>query len=312
MTSASLHHVTAICSDPRRTRDFYAHLLGLRLVKRTVNFDDPHSWHLYFGDGAGAPGTLLTFFAWPDAVQGIPGTGEAVALALAIPKGAARGWVERLTEADVEVAIAPGGDDAIALRDPDGLALELIEQDWADAVPGFETPEIGEAQAIRGIANVTLLVQDCDGPANVLEQAFGWHETARAAHDGILRLRFAAPGPAGPGRIIDLLKLPQAPSAVQGAGSIHHIAFRAPDDGAQARLAAGLRTSGLTPGAQRDRSYFRSIYARDTSGILLEIATDGPGFAIDEPAAELGESLRLPAQFEAIRAEIEAQLPPLE
>jgi glyoxalase family protein len=312
MTSAGLHHVTAICSDAARTRQFYADLLGLRLVKRTVNFDDPHSRHLYYGDGEGAPGTLLTFFTWPDAAQARPGTGAAVALAFAIPKGSAHGWVQRLTEADIEVAIAPGGDDALALRDPDGLEIELIEQDWAETRRGYETPDIGEAQAIRGLACVTLLVEDCDATASLLEEALGWRETARASHEGVLRLRFAAPGRPGPGRLIDVLKVPGAPAAEQGAGCIHHIAFRAADDDAQAQLGSALRKHGLTPGAQRDRSYFRSIYARDASGLLLEIATDGPGFAIDETANELGERLCLPAQFEKIRSEIEAQLPPLD
>ena len=312
MTSAGLHHVTAICSDAATTAAFYGQLLGLPLVKRTVNYDDPNTWHLYFGDRTGTPGTLLTFFAWPDVAHGSPGIGEAVALALAIPKGAAHGWVRRLTDADIEVAIAPGADDAVTFRDPDGLALELVEQDWAEDLPGYETAEIDEAQAIRGIAGVTLLLEQCDATANLLEEVFGWHETARASNAGVLRLRYAAPGAPGPGRTIDLLQLDQAPAAEQGPGSIHHIAFRADNADAQALLAEGLRKAALSPGAVRDRTYFRSIYARDTSGLLIEIATDGPGFAVDEPASDLGRQLRLPAQFERLRAEIEAMLPPLD
>ena len=310
-TSPGLHHVTAICSDAQRTRDFYERVLGLRLVKRTVNFDDPGTWHLYFGDETGGPGSVLTFFEWPTAEPGKPGAGQAVALSLAIPKGAAHEWVRRLTEEDIYVAIAPGADDAVAFHDPDGLALELIEQDWAETLPGYVTGFIGEEQAIRGLAVVTLLVEDCDATASVLEDALGWRECARASHGGFLRLRFQAPGEAGPGRLIDVLKAPEAPPAEEGAGSIHHIAFRATDDAAQAAMGAAMRKQGLKPTEQRDRNYFRSIYAREPSGVLFEVATDGPGFLVDETAQALGSSLRLPAKLEAHRAEIEAALPPL-
>jgi len=309
--SPGLHHVTAICCDAQRTRDFYERVLGLRLVKRTVNFDDPGTWHLYFGDETGGPGSVLTFFEWPTAEPGKPGAGQAVALSLAIPKGAAHEWVRRLTEEDVYVAIAPGADDAVAFHDPDGLALELIEQDWAETLPGYVTGFIGEEQAIRGLAVVTLLVEDCDATASVLEEALGWRECARASHGGFLRLRFQAPGAAGPGRLIDVLKAPEAPPAEEGVGSIHHIAFRAKDDAAQAAMGAAFRKQGLKPTEQRDRNYFRSIYAREPSGVLFEVATDGPGFLVDETAQALGSSLRLPAKLEAHRAEIEAALPPL-
>ena len=309
--SPGLHHVTAICSDAQRTRDFYERVLGLRLVKRTVNFDDPGTWHLYFGDETGGPGSVLTFFEWPTAEAGKPGAGQAVALSLAIPKGAAHGWVQRLTEEDIFVAIAPGADDALTFFDPDGLALELIEQDWAETLPGYVTGYVGEEQAIRGLAVVTLLVDDCDATASVLEEALGWRECARASHDGFLRLRFQAPGEAGPGRLIDVLKAPEAAPAEEGAGSIHHIAFRAKDDAAQAAMGAAFRKQGLKPTEQRDRNYFRSIYAREPSGVLFEVATDGPGFLVDEKAETLGSSLRLPAKLEAHRAEIEAALPPL-
>ena len=309
--SPGLHHVTAICADAQRTRDFYERVLGLRLVKRTVNFDNPGTWHLYFGDETGGPGSVLTFFEWPTAEPGKPGAGQAVALSLAIPKGAAHGWVQRLTEEDIDVAIAPGADDALTFFDPDGLALELIEQDWAETLPGHVTDYVGEEQAIRGLAVVTLLVDDCDATASVLEEALGWRECARASHGGFLRLRFQAPGEAGPGRLIDVLKAPEAPPAEEGAGSIHHIAFRARDEAAQAAMGAAMRKLGLKPTEQRDRNYFRSIYAREPSGVLFEVATDGPGFLVDEKAETLGSSLRLPAKLEAHRAEIEAALPPL-
>ena len=309
--SPGLHHVTAICSDAARTRDFYERVLGLRLVKRRVNFDDPGTWHLYFGDETGGPGSVLTFFEWPTAEPGRPGAGQAVALSLAIPKGAAHGWVQRLTEEDIFVAIAPGADDALTFFDPDGLALELIEQDWAETLPGYVTGYIGEEQAIRGLAVVTLLVDDCDATASVLEEALGWRECARASHGGFLRLRFQAPGEAGPGRLIDVLKAPEAAPAEEGAGSIHHIAFRAKDDATQAAMGAAFRKQGLKPTEQRDRNYFRSIYTREPSGVLYEVATDGPGFLVDETAEALGSSLRLPAKLESHRAEIEAALPPL-
>ena len=306
VASPGLHHITAICSDGGRTRDFYERLLGLRLVKRTVNYDDPQSWHLYFGNRTGAPGTLLTFFEWPDADPARPGTGEAVSISLAIPKGAAHGWVRRLTEEDVRCAVAPGGDDAIAFHDPDGLALELIEQDWAQDVPGFTTDEIGEEQAIRGIAGVTILADDIDALATIIEEAIGWKETARASHQGMLRLRFNTPDAAT--SYLDVLKVPDAEPGEIGAGSIHHIAFRAADDIAQGQLGAQLTRAGLDVTQQRDRTYFRSIYAREPSGLLLEIATDTPGFLVDEDIETLGTRLQLPKALEAQRNEIEENL----
>lgn len=310
--SPGLHHITAICSDGGRTRDFYERLLGLRLVKRTVNYDDPQSWHLYFGDATGAPGTVLTFFEWPAADPALPGSGEAVALSLAIPKGAAHGWVRRLTDEEVPVAIAPGGDDALALHDPDGLAIELIEQDWADTLPGYTTAEIGEEQAIRGIANVTLLVENIDATANLLEDALGWREYARASHAGMLRLRYGAPDRNGPGRVLDLLKVPETDPAEQGAGSIHHIAFRAADEDAQKQMGARFAAAGLRVTEMRDRTYFRSIYAREPSGVLLEVATEGPGFTVDETVETLGLRLQLPSKLESVRAEIEENLTSLD
>lgn len=309
--SPGLHHITAICSDGGRTRDFYERVLGLRLVKRTVNYDDPQSWHLYFGNRIGTPGTLLTFFEWPEADPARPGTGEAVSISLAIPKGAAHGWVRRLTEEDVRCAIAPGGDDAVAFHDPDGLALELIEQDWVQNVPGYTTPEIGEEQAIRGIAGVTILVDDVDATATILEEAIGWHETARASHQGLLRLRYAAPDPVQAGSYLDILKVPDAEPGELGAGSIHHIAFRAADDIAQGQLSAQLTRAGLDVTQQRDRTYFRSVYAREPSGLLIEIATDVPGFLVDEGEDALGLRLQLPKVLESQRSEIEENLPEL-
>lgn len=306
--SPGLHHITAICSDGGRTRDFYERLLGLRLVKRTVNYDDPQSWHLYFGNRTGAPGTLLTFFEWPDADPARPGTGEAVSISLAIPKGAAHGWVRRLTEEEVRVAVAPGGDDAVAFHDPDGLALELIEQDWAQDVPGFTTDEIGEEQAIRGIAGVTILADDVDALATIIEEAIGWKETARASLQGLLRLRYAAPESATTASYLDVLKVPDAEPGELGAGSIHHIAFRAADDIAQGQLGAQLTRAGLDVTQQRDRTYFRSIYAHEPSGLLLEIATDKPGFLVDEDIESLGTRLQLPEALEAQRQEIEENL----
>jgi glyoxalase family protein len=309
--SPGLHHITAICSDGGRIRDFYERVLGLRLVKRTVNYDDPQSWHLYFGDRLGKPGTLLTFFEWPDADPGRPGTGEAVSISLAIPKGAAHGWVRRLTEEDIRVAIAPGGDDALAFHDPDGLALELIEQDWAQTVPGYTTEDIGEEQAIRGLAGVTILAEDIDATANLIEEAIGWKETARASHQGLLRLRYSAPGTSPAGGFIDLLKVPDAEPGEIGVGSIHHIAFRASDDIAQGQLGAQLTRAGLDVTQVRDRTYFRSIYAREASGLLIEIATDAPGFLVDEDEEALGARLQLPKMLESQRDDIEENLPEL-
>ena len=307
MTSAGLHHITALSGDMRRTLDFYTRLLGLRLVKRTVNYDDPSSWHLYFGDALGSPGTLVTFFSWEDTRQGQPGTGEAVALSFSIPPGAAAFWAERLNDEGVTFALdhtAPTP--VIALHDPDGIGLELVEdQDMGASHPPMLS-DIAPEHAIMALMGATLLVDNIEATARLLIDVFGWRETGRAELPGFERLRLESDLSR-----IELLRGENIPPARRGIGSIHHIAFRAESDEAQAEMVVALRKMGFETTPMLDRTYFRSVYFREPSGVLFEIATDAPGFTVDENIETLGQKIILPEQFETRRKEILAKLPEL-
>jgi glyoxalase family protein len=293
LVTAGLHHVTAIAADPARCRDFYTRVLGLRLVKVTVNFDAPTTYHLYFADAAARPGTILTFFPFTDAARGRSGAGTARAVALAVARDALPDWAGRLAAAGVEVA-GPWrrfGIDVLGCRDPDGLDLELA----AVLPPGASTPEL---------AGVTLALADPEPTARLLEELLGFAVLGEEAG----RLRLTLPGDA-PGRVIDLVAAAGSPEL--GAGSVHHIAFRARDTAEQQAWRELLLARGLGVSEVRDRRYFQSIYAREPGGVLLEIATDPPGFAVDEAPSELGSALMLPPWLEPRRAEIERRLPPL-
>jgi glyoxalase family protein len=309
-TSPGLHHVTAICSDPERMLAFYTNFLGLRLVKRTVNFDDPSAWHLYIGDEVARPGSLITFFAWPDAEPAVSGAGEVVTLSLAIPPGSNGYWADRLV--DFGIPFAVGIDDTLAFHDPDGLGLELVERRWAADIDGYDSAEVPEDRSPRGIATATVLVTEPDSLAKLLTQALGWQADGESTIGEFRRMRYVVPAPAGLGTSLEVLVHKAAQPPEQGAGSVHHIAFRAVDDAQQSALADRLKGLGLKVTPQRDRSYFRSVYAKDTSGLLVEVATDGPGFFIDESFTELGRSLKLPANLEKTRDDILALLPHIE
>jgi glyoxalase family protein len=307
-TTAGLHHVTAFAGDPRRHGHFYRNVLGLRLVKRTVNFDDPRTWHLYYGDAAGSPGSLLTFFLWPHIGAGRNGMGRAVETAFAIPDFALGYWTHRLLAAGVDHD-APRrrfGATVLGLRDPDGLQLELVATPGLDAVPGWSSGEIPAEHAIRGLSGVTLWLEDPAPTAGILTGALGLR--ALGEDDG--RHRFVAAGALG--TTVDLRPTPGFLPGRDGRGAVHHVAFRAADDAEQEAMAAALRDAGLRPTEQRDRHYFRSVYAREPGGVLFEIATDAPGFLIDEPAERLGTRLQLPAWFEPNRTTIETALPALD
>jgi len=303
-----LHHITAIAADPAANLAFYRDVLGLRLVKRTVNFDDPGTYHLYYGDGLGSPGTILTFFPYVGAAEGRHGTGQAEEIALAIPPAALGFWIERLAARGVacEQPAKRFGETVLALRDPDGLMLELVTDAAAAARPGFAVGDIPAEHAVRGFHGITLWLDDVAPTASVLTAVLGYE----AGPVEGARHRFVHPGE-GLGRVVDLRVAAGFWRGAQGAGTIHHVAFRAEDDAAQAAATAALSPMGLRVTPQQDRTYFRSTYFREPGGVLFEIATDAPGFAIDEPAERLGEALMLPARYERHRAEIEAVLPKL-
>ena len=305
---SGIHHVTAIAGRADRNFDFFTRVLGLRLVKKTVNFDDPGTYHLYYGDEQGQPGTILTFFPWEHATAGHLGVGEAQETAFRIPASAVGYWTHRLLEKGVTHG-APEkrfGDTVLPFTDPDGMRFALVGVPAAESENGWSTGEIPAEHAVRGFHGITLLVNKAAPTAAILTDVLGFQEVTR---DGLLaRYR----GDALFGAHVDLREAGDFPRGRMGRGSVHHIAFRAVDDTAQAAMAQKLAADHhMHPTGQKDRNYFRSIYFREPNGILFEIATDQPGFAVDESARELGRLLKLPRFLEPRRAELEARLPPL-
>ena len=300
-----LHHVTAMASDPQRNLDFYTEVLGLRFVKKTINFDDPGTYHFYFGDDTGTPGTILTFFPWPHAGRGRPGTGEVLATAFSIPIASLGYWRERLGRYKVSVEETTRfGTAMLGFADPDGMRLELVEQTEAQAGTAPRYAEVPARHAIQGFYGVTLLERRVEPTAALLD-AMGLKAVAREGD----YIRFTPEGEAL-GRCIDVLIDPKAISGRMGAGSVHHIAFRNTDDADQLAWHDKLAPlAGVTP--VQERTYFRSIYFREPGGVLFEMATDTPGFLLDEAPESLGEALCIPKWYESQRPAIEARLAPL-
>jgi glyoxalase family protein len=310
MSQNGLHHVTALSGPAQRNIAFYTGVLGLRLVKKTVNFDDPGTYHLYYGDRTGTPGTILTFFPIAHAAPGRVGSGETQETAFRVPRASLPWWSDRLAAAGVRAdAVADAfGDKVLRLRDPDGMNLALVgvDVDAAGEAHAWTGGPVPADQAIRGFHGVTLLLADTAATAAVLTGVFGFREAGR---DGAA-IRYANRAEAG--GFVTLTRAEGAARGRTGAGSVHHIAFRAPDDSAQAAMVARLAGEfGLHATEQRDRAYFRSVYFREPGGVLFEIATDAPGFSADESIESLGEALKLPAFLEPHRGQIERALPPL-
>jgi glyoxalase family protein len=305
---AGLHHVTAIASDPQRILDFYVQVLGLRFVKRTVNFDDPGAYHFYLGDDVGSPGTILTFFAWPMATRGSVGVGETSAVGFRVPAASLEFWEQRLLAAGVPVERADErfGEAVLSLGDPDGMRVEIVASGATGELHAPRTSDVPTEHAIRGFHGVTLCEVGYELTAQVLE-AMGLSKEGQENN----RIRFSAKGSAA-GRHIDLMIQPQRTYGQMGAGTIHHIAFRAPDDAAQLEWREVLAGLALNVTPVLDRNYFRSIYFREPGGVLFEMATDPPGFAVDEAVETLGEALKLPAWLEKRRLTIENLLPAIE
>jgi glyoxalase family protein len=301
-----LHHVTAIASDPQVNLDFYTEVLGLRFVKRTVNFDDPGTYHFYFGDDAGSPGTILTFFPWPHAGRGLAGAGEVTHTAFSVPLASMEYWEQRLTAKGIlfERSGKRFTEEVLTLPDPDGMKIEIVGHDDAGAVKAPRFSDVPAAHAIRGFFGVTMLEVDAAETAKILG-VMGFHKIAEEGK----RLRFAADGEAL-GNHIDVVVDPHANYGRAGAGTVHHIAFRAANDAAQLEWRAEIgKHIPTTP--VLDRDYFHSIYFREPGGVLFELATDNPGFAIDESVESLGEELCVPEWLEPRRAELEQRLAPL-
>jgi glyoxalase family protein len=304
-----LHHVTAVASDPQLNVDFYRNVLGQRLVKRTVNFDAPDTYHFYFADEIGNPGSVLTFFAWPDMARGVRGNGETNAVAYNVPVGSLTFWQEHLKRNRVTVYPVEKrfGENVLAFEDPDGMRVELVETDHLPKINFWQEGPIAREYALYGFHSVSLWLEEIEDTAGLLTTQMGYQTAGQEGN----RHRFTADSNAR-GHIIDLVEGPEKMRARFGVGSIHHIAFRVPDDKQQLEYQTLIRSAGFNVTEVLDRSYFHSIYFREHGGVLFEIATDTPGFAIDEPVNALGESLRLPEWFEPSRTAIEESLIPIE
>ena len=308
--ASGIHHVTSIAGSARRNLDFYTRTLGLRLVKRTVNFDDPGSYHFYYGDAAGHPGTILTFFPWEGVPPGRLGIGEAQETVFMVPESSIGYWTQRLIENGVahDPPVKRFGETALAFKDRDGAKLALTGVKDLKAAQPWSAGGLPAEHAIRGFHSVSLLLAETGPTAAVLTDVFDFVADGR---EGSTQ-RFRAPG-VDIGEIIDLRTAGEFLSARQGAGSVHHIAFRAADDAAQAAMVRQLKDDHhLVTTEQKDRNYFRSVYFREPGRVLFEIATDPPGFAIDEAPDSLGQALKLPPFLESRRAAIEAALPKLD
>ena len=303
-----IHHITAIASDPQANLNFYHTLLGQRLIKRTVNFDDPGTYHFYFGDDTGTPGTILTFFPWRNMRRGQRGNGEVAATAYSVPADSVAYWQDRLRVAGVHTGEPQTRFSAqvFSFEDPDGMIVELVADEDPPDVVLWEDGPVPAEHALRGFHSATMWVDEVEGTADLLTGQLGY---TFAGQEGS-RYRFQAGGDSV-GSQVDLLERPGQPFGRQGAGTVHHIAYRTQDDSEQAEYLAALRAAGAHVSPVMDRQYFHSIYFRTPGGVLFEIATDAPGFLYDEPRAELGSNLKLPAWLEAQRPAIAAALPPI-
>ena len=310
-TLPGLHHVTAVTGDVRRNVAFYEGTLGLRLVKVTVNYDDPTSYHLYYGDRLGTPGTLLTFFGWPNAprVRG-EGAGQTGATAYAADPQSLPFWRERLAGRGVAVETAERfGDQVLQFADPDGMSVEIVGSGDSDPAKAWTgSGDVPAGHALRGFHSVTLVEASLAPTEELLTRHLGFEVAAREGD----RTRFrAAGGSAATATLVDVVERPDAPRGRDGVGRVHHVAFRTPDDATQRQWQDTVQRLGLRVSPVMDRDYFHSIYFREPGGVLFEIATDGPGMTVNEPAETLGTRLMLPAGVEQHRAELTRILPPL-
>ena len=306
---SGIHHITAIASSASENLAFYEEVLGLRLVKKTVNFDDPYTYHLYYGDYAGAPGTIITFFPWENLPRGKPGAGMVKAIAFSIPMGSVDYWRERLNLQGVETKNGERfGESLIQFEDPHGLGLELVEIENVPATSALSDGSIASAHRILRLHSATTLQHSVEGTQDLLINGMGMVLHGKEAD----RYRFKMNNDDACGHFYDVVIDVQAEVGRQGGGTVHHIAFRTPTDDEQKFWQQSLRDKGFSVTAIRDRKYFKSIYFHAPGGVLFEIATDPPGFTVDEPCESLGRYLKLPDQYEPMRAEIEARLPELQ
>lgn len=301
-----LHHITAIAGEAQRNFDFYTRVLGQRLVKKTVNFDDPGTYHFYYGDEVGTPGSILTFFPWEGIRRGSIGTGMATEIGYAVPKDSLDYWKARLEAHQVQHQPVSErfGEQYIQLQDPDGLLLKLIAASDKDTRKPWATADIKENVATKGFHSVVLMVQNITATATVLTDVLGYRLLTQEGN----RYRFVT-GAIDTANIVDLVEVPNGPRGVNAGGTNHHVAFRVKDDAVLMEFREKVLSAGLHITEKIDRNYFYSLYFREPGGVLFELATDNPGFAVDEAVSELGTHLMLPPQYEPARQRIEEALP---
>jgi len=302
-----LHHITAIANNAKRNLDFYTQVLGLRLVKKTVNFDDPGTYHFYFGNETGTPGTILTFFPWEGIGPGTNGTGLATHIGYSVPKGSLGFWKERLQQFNVNVEESEiFGEKLISFKDPDGLQLQFIESSTPDDRKIWTTDDITDENGLKGFHNVTLTLKKADPTVKVLTDILGYNLQQQEGD----RSRFVTDA-IDTANLIDIIENDKLPAGRNAAGTNHHIAFRVANDDILMEYHDKVMASGLNITPKINRDYFFSLYFREPGGVLFEIATDNPGFTVDEPLNELGTHLKLPTQYESMRAQVEQSLPKL-
>lgn len=303
-----LHHITAIAGDAQRNYNFYTSALGLRLVKKTVNFDDPNTYHFYYGNETGAAGTILTFFPWTNVRQGYTGTGMATEIGYAVPAGSLNFWADRFKELKVKQGepLERFGELLLPFQDPDGLKLNLIVPVKDDTRTPWTTKAVTAAEATRGFHSIVLTLKDIKATAEILTDIFGYTLLKQEGN----RYRFITTAVENAG-IVDLVESPNEAPGLNAGGTNHHVAFRVKDDNVLMAFREKIAAKGhhITP--KIDRNYFFSLYFREPGGVLFELASDNPGFAVDEAVSELGKGLKLPAQYEPQRKAIEKVLPVL-
>ncbi|HEY1113560.1 MAG TPA: ring-cleaving dioxygenase [Chitinophagaceae bacterium] len=304
-----LHHITAIAGEAQRNYNFYTRLLGTRLVKKTVNFDDPGTYHFYYGDEVGSPGSILTFFPWEGIQKGSIGTGMATEIGYSVPSGSLEFWADRLAQQGVKHGEVGErfGETFLPLEDPDGLLLNLIVPSAKDDRKPWVSGEVKEEVATKGFHSVVLTLRHIDLTARILTDIFGYRQVSQEG----ARYRFVTDA-IGSANIVDLVEDPNGRPGINAGGTNHHVAFRVKDDNILMAFREQVRSAGLNITEKIDRNYFYSLYFREPGGVLFELASDNPGFAIDEPVSELGTHLMLPPQYERSRKRIEEVLPALE
>ena len=302
-----IHHITAIAGDAQRNYDFYTRILGVRMVKKTVNFDDPGTYHFYYGDEVGTPGSILTFFPWGGVQKGRPGVGMVTEIGYSVPKGSLEFWTKRFDEFKIKYQPISErfGEQYLQFEDPDGLILNLIENADDKRKP-WSTNEVNAGAATKGFHSVVLTLRNNTATAKIITDIFGYTFSTQEAN----RHRFITDA-IETANVVDLVEEPNGQRGINAGGTNHHVAFRVKDDELLMEFREKVLAAGLHITEKIDRNYFYSLYFREPGGVLFELASDNPGFATDETVSELGTHLMLPPQYEARRRQIEDILPVL-